>query len=848
MSDYKDGVYLIGDRPTNEKPKKEYTEQTNNTETENTTFIEYALNNKGNNQNKGTHELEEEEEEVTISIEHVDEAQHRNGITRRYSKNYDKYKETVEETININEDSLSRDSDDKKKGFIKNRSNKLNVEELEYIKYEQPKYEEYDEEEEEKQQASEKHEEELEEEEEEEHEEELEEEEEHNEEPIEEEEEVLEEEPVEELEEEEQEEEEERDEQEEEQYEETEEHEETEENNDFDDNNDNDLEERELSSKYEEISVQCDETSECKNESFIEQNEEIYSEHDEKIYNSNDPSVTSEFEFHFQDQISDNFQMKSKGLFKLALEKKEPFFEDIKNEKNENNKNKELTENQQKLQHTHNMTNDDKDRLIEDLRKQVVAVITKYTEESEKLEEVQKENFEMEQLFKKKYYIDIQKEKDKLNEMICENKELLKIINEYKKCFEHINQKIQHVLNTVQTCSKPKLMEQGSEMLVKNMQHILMIMDSVKQKQNVTKYDKLVEETFTPRFRSLGQGTIMLNEIRSDEPLGIKNNLYNIDRNQDYKTTNLLLSRKKNSMEYQNNDNDLVVLDNSSKKKTRNISKTSEGAKKRNISNSSKLSYSDIKTTGSKTKEKKNKKIMKSHSKENNQHLWNYSANTKQHMYNTQKNKSKMKESLNECKFNSFQNKCTLSTSSEDILNLFNKTRKFKYLLQTALNAENTGVKTTTRSLSKQNNKRYNKNERKLSEKNYISIPNKNVNIRVVPTNPNQKRTVSICLVPNEMFRKNAKNTNYTYIEKKEPVTENIRKTIGTVEKNDKNESGNIPQNSFIRNMNSSNSVFPKKVVNIELNPKINSCSNSIAITTSVLSTPKYGHVKYLLQ
>lgn len=829
MSDYKEDVYLLG-RPTNENHEENQTEQTNNKKNENTKFTNYTLN------NKGKQEILIEDAEIAISIEHVDESQHKNEMTRRHSENFEKYKEIIEDTININEDSLSMESDEKRQQFVKKRSSKLNPEELEYVEYIQSKSEEYEVEEE-------KHINKIEREEESEYERQEDDKEQDN---------IKYEEIEEELENEEQENElvEESigekddyddDEKEKEKFvdaiveEESIEHE----INEYNDNNDINLEEKELSSKYGEISEEGDETtSECKNESITDQTEDMSSEHDEKIYNSNEPSITSEFEFHFRDQISDNFQMQSKGLFKLALSQKEPFFEDISNDPNEKQTNNETTKELQ----THTINNDDKDRLIEDLRKQIVTAMNKYTEESEKLEEVQKENFEMEQLFKNKYYIDIQKEKDKLNEMIYKNKELLKMINEYKTCFEHINKKMQHAINTAHTYSKTKSIELGFEMLVNNMQHILIIMDSVKQKQKNVKYDTLIEDSFTPRFHNVGKVAVMLNEIQSNESIGMQNNLYTIDKNHNYKVTNLLQHKKTNSMEYQNNSNDLLIINNN--KNIKNIIKSNEGAKKRNISNSSKISNSNIRTP-SKIKERKCKKNIKNYKRENDQHLWEYTEELKH--TNTKNNKNKMKALYNECKFNSFQNKCTLSTSSEDILNLFNKTRKFKYLLQTKLNEENNEIKTITRSLSKNNTNKYNKLNRKLSEKNYIGIPNKNLNIRMVPLNQDKKRTVSICLVPNDIRRKNIKNTNCACVQTREPF--DLRKTIGAMEKSNRNELINTRQNSSIyKNINSSNPIFAKKIVNIELNPKINSCSNTIAITTSVLSTPKYGHINYLLQ
>lgn len=789
MDEYKEDTYLL-DNHTKEHPEEQYTERTDSTENEDIKFLDYRSNNKRNDPKERKNYLEEPQEEITISIEHIDEIQHKNEMTKRHSENDEKNTEMVEETLNVNDESLSIESDGEQSLFVKqNGMDKINVEEYEQVEHneyedqeEENEHEEYEDQEEEQEYAEE----------------------------------------------------------EEEQENGEEEEEEMEENNDNNNQEDlyDDSEEKELSSKYEEKSVKCNEsTSECKNESHTENNEEIYSERDEKMDNSNEASVNSEFEFHFRDQISDNFKIKSKGLFKLALTKKEPFFEGVNNDKNENKQTKKVNEELQ----THTLNDDDKDQLIEDLRKQIVTVIAKYTEETEKLADVQKENFEMEQLFKNKYYMDVQKEKDKLNEMVCKNKELIKIINEYNTCLEHINQRVQNVLSTVQRCSTSNLIEQGSDIIIKNMKHVLILIDSAKRRQHATEYDQIVEETFTPRFHSVGLGITTLNEIYSNEPFHKNRNLHNLERNQESKVTNLLQPKKNNYAEYQNNANGLIWI-NQNTRNTKNASRHA-GSQGRNLSNSSKWSNHSKKTSSS-IKEKKNKKV-KSQSKENRQHLWDYIVEPNK--INTRDTKNRMKTVQNECKFNTFQNKCALSTSSEDILNLFNKTRKYKYLLQTTLNSENKEAKSTTRSMSKKFVNRYNKNDSKPKEKNYFETPNKTVNIRMVPMNPNQKRTVSICLVPNEMPRTNKKNSNYTYIEnRREPL--DVRKTIGTIEKTYMNNVVNATNNLSIHKINSNNPFFPKKTVNIELNPKTNSCSNNITITTTVTPTSKHRPIKYLMK
>ncbi|GAB65881.1 hypothetical protein PCYB_073830 [Plasmodium cynomolgi strain B] len=142
-------------------------------------------------------------------------------------------------------------------------------------------------------------------------------------------------------------------------------------------------------------------------------------------YDANNQSdFSSEFEFNFKKHITDSFEVKNKGLFKLSLGNKvnsksnfanhsEGVADSGSSEKHpgNNRKNSEFTKPKQLAQTKRESLLENKDEVITKLKKHIIVLTQQFEKKLSNIENAQKDNFQLEQIYKNKYYLDMKKEK-----------------------------------------------------------------------------------------------------------------------------------------------------------------------------------------------------------------------------------------------------------------------------------------------------------------------------------------------------------------------------------------------------------------------------------------------------
>ncbi|ANQ07508.1 Uncharacterized protein PCOAH_00015950 [Plasmodium coatneyi] len=213
-------------------------------------------------------------------------------------------------------------------------------------------------------------------------------------------------------------------------------------------------------------------------------------------YDANNQSdFSSEFEFNFKKHITDSFEVKNKGLFKLSLGNKVNYKSNSANHSESvadrgsnkkhpgnNRKNNELTKLKQLSQTKRESLLENKDEVITNLKKHIIVLTNQFEKKLSNIENAQKDNFQLEQIYKNKYYLDMKKEKSKAIKIYAENEELLKKIDYYNEFFQELKKKIRCLQRNTFTLVEHFGTAKNINLFFKSVEDISSLMQSVEQK------------------------------------------------------------------------------------------------------------------------------------------------------------------------------------------------------------------------------------------------------------------------------------------------------------------------------------------------------------------------------
>ncbi|KMZ81143.1 hypothetical protein PVIIG_02625 [Plasmodium vivax India VII] len=213
-------------------------------------------------------------------------------------------------------------------------------------------------------------------------------------------------------------------------------------------------------------------------------------------YDANNQSdFSSEFEFNFKKHITDSFEVKNKGLFKLSLGNKVNSKSNFANHSERvadsgsskkhpgnNRKNNELTKPKQLAQTKRGSLLENKDEVITKLKKHIIVLTSQFEKKLSNIENAQKDNFQLEQIYKNKYYLDMKKEKSKAIEIYAQNEELLKKLDYYNEFFQELKKKIRCLRRTSLTLVEHFGTAENINFFFKNVRDISSLMQSVEHK------------------------------------------------------------------------------------------------------------------------------------------------------------------------------------------------------------------------------------------------------------------------------------------------------------------------------------------------------------------------------
>ncbi|CAA9987586.1 conserved Plasmodium protein, unknown function [Plasmodium knowlesi strain H] len=210
---------------------------------------------------------------------------------------------------------------------------------------------------------------------------------------------------------------------------------------------------------------------------------------------NNQSDMSSEFEFNFKKHITDSFEVKNKGLFRLSLGNKVNYksnsanhsesVADIGNNKKHpvnNRKNNEFTKPKQLSQTKGESLLEKKDEVITNLKKHIIVLTNQFEKKLSNIENAQKDNFQLEQIYKNKYYLDMKKEKSKAIEIYAENEELLKKIDYYNEFFQELKKKIRCLRRNTLTLIEHFGTAKNINFFLKNVEDISSLMQTIEQK------------------------------------------------------------------------------------------------------------------------------------------------------------------------------------------------------------------------------------------------------------------------------------------------------------------------------------------------------------------------------
>ncbi|CRG96857.1 conserved Plasmodium protein, unknown function [Plasmodium gallinaceum] len=393
----------------------------------------------------------------------------------------------------------------------------------------------------------------------------------------------------------------------------------------------------------------------------------LINESEENKYNLKSEShSSSEFEFNFKKNITDNFEVKNRGLFKLSLgnqtylksnpinenENEKKIYDPYKKKNLEyDNKNNGIIKPKFLEEDKTKNVDENKDKIISKLKKEIKLLTNKLKEKADKIENVQKDNFHLEQMYKNKYYIDIKKEKKKVIDIHSKNNELIRRLNYYSESFQQLKQKIRCLTRNVLSLIQCIDTTENLKFLCKNMNDISVILES-------TEYKSSEEDKYEPKENNEKLNIFNLKNVRNrnkkkenrDPTKKLYHSISSLHNNYKFTPNCKCTTKKKEKLGYilTNKKTDFLKSDsflNCCKK----INK-----QKKNLPNSP---------------------IKKKYSFE--------------YYYNLKKPSNINSKKKNTLPNLSIHMKKISPETTENILNLFRKTRKINYLLRNSLNVEN---------------------------------------------------------------------------------------------------------------------------------------------------------------
>ncbi|ETB60078.1 hypothetical protein YYC_02452 [Plasmodium yoelii 17X] len=216
-------------------------------------------------------------------------------------------------------------------------------------------------------------------------------------------------------------------------------------------------------------------------------------------YMSNESYNSSEFVFNFKNNITDCFEEKNKGLFKLSFDKKcyesdninDNIMDDIHNKTySKNYKDKDIDK-PDFIKDGKRQLSEEKDEIINNLKSHIIHVTKKFEKKLNSLENIQKDNFQLEQIYKNKYYLDMKKEKTKMVQIMFENDELLKKVHYYDELFQKLKKKIRCIFKDIYTLIGCFEISENMNFMLNNMKDISLLIESMKHiKIEHNEYDR----------------------------------------------------------------------------------------------------------------------------------------------------------------------------------------------------------------------------------------------------------------------------------------------------------------------------------------------------------------------
>ncbi|VEV56132.1 conserved Plasmodium protein, unknown function [Plasmodium vinckei vinckei] len=205
-------------------------------------------------------------------------------------------------------------------------------------------------------------------------------------------------------------------------------------------------------------------------------------------YISNESYNSSEFVFNFKNNITDCFEEKNKGLFKLSFDKKcyesdnidDNIMDDMHNKTySKNYKNKDIDK-PDFVKDGKKQLSGEKDEIINNLKRHIIYVTNKFEKKLNNLENIQKDNFQLEQIYKNKYYLDMKKEKMKNVQIMFENDELLKKVHYYDELLQKLKQKIRCIFKDMYALIGCFEISENINFMLNNMKDISLLIESMK--------------------------------------------------------------------------------------------------------------------------------------------------------------------------------------------------------------------------------------------------------------------------------------------------------------------------------------------------------------------------------
>ncbi|CAD2103243.1 conserved Plasmodium protein, unknown function [Plasmodium vinckei] len=221
---------------------------------------------------------------------------------------------------------------------------------------------------------------------------------------------------------------------------------------------------------------------------LTEKKNSINKSEEEGGYISNESYNSSEFVFNFKNNITDCFEEKNKGLFKLSFDKKryesdnidDNIMDDMHNKTySKNYKNKDIDK-PDFVKDGKKQLSGEKDEIINNLKRHIIYVTNKFEKKLNNLENIQKDNFQLEQIYKNKYYLDMKKEKTKLVQIMFENDELLKKVHYYDELLQKLKQKIRCIFKDIYTLIGCFESSENMNFMLNNMKDISLLIESMK--------------------------------------------------------------------------------------------------------------------------------------------------------------------------------------------------------------------------------------------------------------------------------------------------------------------------------------------------------------------------------